>query len=323
MNIAITGANGFVGSNLCHSLLKAGHNVFPLIRQQADTRLLPNGVEPREIDYGDLSSIHRAISDCDTLVHNAGKTRTLTHQEMLTANVGNTNLVIEAANNTRKLQRLLFISSQAASRPSVDGNPIDEDAAPAPVTWYGKSKLLAEKLIQTRCQKDWTILRPVPVYGGGDKDFLALFRSLRTGVGVRLGKRDQIINMLHVSELISFIELSIDHPAACNQIFFVSDGMEYTQSGIQRAIANTMCMNIMEIVIPSFIAKTAFAVGDVVSRGLGKATVLNTQKMLEIMAPNWNCSIAKARRILGWDPVPCLEEHLQETYQWYKDHSWL
>lgn len=323
MKIAITGANGFVGTNLCNAMLGAGHLVTALIRSNADTSLIPEAAQQAIIDFSNPDSISRAIANCEVVIHNAGKTRTLTPEEMLAANVGNTNSVIEAVNATPGIKHLIFISSQAASRPSIDGKPISEGSPSAPVTWYGKSKLIAERMIQARCAVNWTILRPVPVYGGGDKDFLALFRSLRGGIGIRLGGRDQIINMLHVSELTAFVQLCIEHQAAAKQVFFVADGNEYTQSGIQRAIAGVMGRPFKEITIPTPLAKGAFILGDLVSHCIGKASVLTKQKMLEIMAPNWNCSINKARQLLGWDPVPRLEEHLLETYQWYKDHSWL
>jgi len=323
MNIAVTGANGFLGSKIVSGLSALERHTTALIRPNADRSLLPPGQKVLELCYDDPSQMREALDDCDVLVHNAGKTRTLSFDEMLEANLGLTSRVLEAV-NASSLKHFIYISSQAASRPSLNGEAIDETMPSAPVSWYGKSKLWAERLIQSRCTKPWTIIRPVPVYGEGDRDFLGLFKMAVTGLSFRLGSDSQILNMIHADQLCVFIKACIDTPAARGEIFFASDGQSYTQAQILSIIASGVGKQpLLSVKIPLAAAIPVFQAGELISRIRGKVSLLGTQKYLELSAPHWNCDVSKARSLLGWNPEPQIEQRVKDAYQWYRAHGWL
>ena len=98
MKIAVTGANGFLGSKLVSRLTGYKRQTVALLRPNADRSLLSRDQEIRELDYSNPASIRTAISDCEVVIHNAGKTRTLRFEEMLAANLGITAKLIEAVN---------------------------------------------------------------------------------------------------------------------------------------------------------------------------------------------------------------------------------
>jgi len=54
----------------------------------------------------------------------------------------------------KKNQRFIFISLQAAAGPSTSFTPIDEQAQPHPLTYYGKSQLVAENYIRAWGKKN-------------------------------------------------------------------------------------------------------------------------------------------------------------------------
>lgn len=322
MKIAITGANGFVGSRLASRLSEGTSQTIAIVREGANLRLLSPDTEIRVVDYSQPASILCAIQDCDVLIHNAGKVRTRNHQEMLDANLGNTSRVLEAVNQS-SLQHFIYISSQAASAPSPAGEAIDENYPSAPVNWYGKSKMWAERAIQKRCKVPFTILRPVPVYGEGDKDFLALFKAADKCLCVGMGSSQQLVNMIHVDQLCDFIQLCLCNPKAFGETFFASDGHSYTQKEISNSIAAAARKKYVRIRVPKLLACAVFMFGQLwqdVSRRTG---LLNRQKYLELSAPHWNCTNAKAVRLLGWEPSGNLQDLLKQTYVWYLSHDWL
>ncbi|MDP2173710.1 MAG: NAD-dependent epimerase/dehydratase family protein [Candidatus Cloacimonadaceae bacterium] len=323
MKIAVTGANGFLGSNIANYFLDQGHEICALMRMQGDAALIDPRVSIVKIDYDDHQALQTAFADRDIVIHNAGKTRTLTFNQMIEANVTTTRAVLNAVNACPGIKQFIFISSQSASRPSLSGELITETDLPAPVTWYGRSKLLAERMIQTHCAIAWTIIRPVPVYGGGDRDFLKLFKALKNGIDLQIGFKERGVNMIYMTELLDFVNLCIDNPKAFREIFFASDGKVYHQSQISTYIAHIMKIETIRIPLPDPLAKAIFHVGEILSRVRRKPTVVGVQKMKEVMAPNWTCSIDKAKRLLGWEPIPRLKENLLETYQWYQKHGWL
>jgi len=321
MKIAITGANGFIGSNILRYYQDLGHETVAIIR---NTATLPaSGTIIREVDYSSVDSIRSALAGVDVLIHNAGKTKALNLEDMLAANVGITQRVVAAVNATEHPIHLILISSQAASRPSVEGTPVTEDDLPAPVTIYGKSKQRAEHLVRTQCQKPWTIIRPCSVYGPGDRDFLELFKLVKLGIVVQIGHQRREINMIHVEQLVQFISLVVQNPKAYSEIFFASDNKVYTQAQISSTIAAVMDRQIRPVVLPELVAKAAFHAADLYGRITHREMPVNREKLKEILAAGWVSDPAKAKSILGWDPQSSLQDLIKETYRWYIDSGWL
>jgi len=322
MKIAITGANGFLGSRLAFRLSDANTQTIAILREGANLQLLRSDAVIRVVDYSQPDSLLNVVQDCDVLIHNAGKVRTLTLEEMLEANLGITRRVVDAVNQS-KLKHFIYISSQAASAPSPNGEAIDEDYPSAPVNWYGKSKLWAEKMIHKSCKVPYTILRPVPVYGEGDKDFLALFKAADKGLCLGMGSDQQLINMIHVDQLCYLIKLCLCNPVAYGETFFASDGQSYTQREISDAIAKAVGRKSIHIRVPKLLANTVFVGGELWQNVSGKTGLINRQKYLELTAPHWNCTCAKAVRLLGWKPSGDLQDLLDKTCLWYRRYGWL
>ena len=321
MKIAITGANGFVGSALITHFADRGHTAIALVRKSAqiaiDTSLI------RVVDYNDHFALQSALQDVDVLVHNAGKTKTLNHIEMIQANVGLTRKIIQAINAIDNPLQLIYISSQAASRPSRIGDFVREDEASQALTSYGKSKALAEKLIRKHCHQAFTIVRPCSIYGPGDRDFLQLFKLCQHGLSMRIGRLERQLNMIHVSQLADFLLLIAGNDKAYGETFFATDNQVYTQAQIAETICTAMGKRHKEILIPETLARFVFRTGDLAGRLSGKAGIVNKEKLAEVLAEAWLADPTKAREVLGWEPEPKLDQLIAETYQWYVQASWL
>ncbi len=88
VKIAITGANGFIGSRLTLYLMKNGYEVTAIIRSTAKVHLLPVKSRFREIDYGNPDSIQEALHNHDIIIHSAALTKARNWNEMLSVNLG-------------------------------------------------------------------------------------------------------------------------------------------------------------------------------------------------------------------------------------------
>ncbi|HQQ68376.1 MAG TPA: NAD(P)-dependent oxidoreductase [Candidatus Cloacimonadota bacterium] len=321
MKIAITGANGFVGNTIINHFAESGNEAIALIRKSAS---LPSGnYQIRTLDYEDPIALRAAIEDVDVLVHNAGKTVAFNHMDMIRVNLGLTRKIVAALNSVTKPIHLVYISSQAAAGPSPKGVYLNEDAEPHPLTSYGKSKLLAEKMIRRECRQAYTIVRPCSVYGPGDKDFLNLFKLCSYGFSTQIGREERPLNMIHVRQLAAFLLLVSGNPQAHGEIFFATDNQVYTQAEIAECICRVMGKRLQRIVIPEALARPAFQASDLLGRLRHKAGIINNEKYREITAEAWVADPAKARSILGWNPEPQMEQLIMETYQWYVQASWL
>lgn len=100
MNCFVTGASGFIGSNLAHELVGRGHRVRALVRSGSDARGL-SGLEYERVegDVSDPARLKGAMAGCDWCFHVAASYHLWLrdYRPMYAANVEGTRNVIEAA----------------------------------------------------------------------------------------------------------------------------------------------------------------------------------------------------------------------------------
>src|SRR5690554_1957090 len=147
-NILISGANGFIGSRLCNYLYLNGNKVIGLVRKGADTSLINNKLSIEEVDYNDNERIAYFMNQADIFIHCAAQTKARSFDEICKNNVDLTLNMINISSNSASIKHFIFISSQAAGGPGNGHQEVRETDIPMPISWYGKSKLLAEKNIQ-------------------------------------------------------------------------------------------------------------------------------------------------------------------------------
>ncbi|MDR4515136.1 hopanoid-associated sugar epimerase [Nitrosomonas sp.] len=153
MKSLVTGATGFLGSAVMHSLLKAGHDVRLLVRANSDRRNIDKlPVEIAEGDLRDHQSLEAAVKGCDYLYHVAADYRLWVPdpQTMYAINVQGTKALIIAAANAG-LKRIVYTSSVAALGLTSDGTPADE-TTPSSLEYinghYKRSKYIAEQTVK-------------------------------------------------------------------------------------------------------------------------------------------------------------------------------
>src|SRR4051812_3966808 len=98
----VTGATGFVGSNLTRLLLEKGCDVRVLVRKGSDRRNLPASagasLQVFEGDLRDADSVRKAVQDCSEIYHVAADYRFWSRDpaELYASNVEGTRNLLEA-----------------------------------------------------------------------------------------------------------------------------------------------------------------------------------------------------------------------------------
>ncbi len=321
-HIVVTGANGFVGSFLVNMLEEKGFGMKALVRTGSNANLITDKSVIENIDYQDLEQLESIISNADILIHCAALTKARTEAEYAKVNVGLTKTLVELANKSEKKVQFIQLSTQAAAGMAPKGSLKKESDSCSPLTYYGKTKLQAEEFIQAHCKKPWTIIRPVSVYGPGDKDFLEYFKMVKSHLGLVIGKK-KLANFVSVEELCKFILLTIDNPKAYNEIFFANDGKAYFQEDFVDTLSEVLKGYMFKIHVPELLLYPIAMISEMISFFTNKPVLINMQKVKEFRGDNWLCSIEKARDLLDYKPNPNLKKNIEITLKWYKENRWL
>lgn len=311
-NVLVTGSTGFLGRALIAHL----RSHYPAHVIAANRRVTSN--HPADVSSVTVADIDSntdwsgALSGCDTVIHTAARVHVMNEtaadplalfREVNTA--GTLNLARQAA--AAGVRRFIFISSiKVNGESTVPGQCFRPDDAPHPLDPYGVSKHEAEQgllALSGQSAMEVVIIRPVLVYGPGVKaNFLQLMRVLSRGIPLPLGAIDNRRSLVSLGNLVDLIRVCIDHPAAANQVFLVSDGDDLSTSGLARKLTTHLrAANRLIPVPPSVLSFGASLLGRkaAAQRHLGSLCV----------------DISKNRERLQWTPPVSVDEGLRETVE--------
>ena len=313
----ITGGTGFIGTHLLEKLSSIGERVRALVRRQAT---LPPGVEPVPGDLVTGAGLHDALRDIDTVIHLAGVTKALRADDYYAGNTRATRRLAEAI--AGRGMRFVHVSSVAAIGPSLDGVPLSEDAAPHPLTHYGKSKLAAEHAVR-ELTPDAVIVRPAVVYGPRDTDVFQLLKSISRGLVLEIAGGERFFSAIYVKDLVEGILAAVRSPRAPGRDYFLAHPKPLSWTDLSTAAADIMRRTPRVLTIPLPLATAVGACAELVARITGKPGILSREKIAEARCRYWTCDASHATAELGFTAATSMGAGLAETLAWYKEAGWL
>ncbi len=162
--ILITGASGFIGTNLLEYFVGRGHVVINIDFQEP--KIAGRKELWKNIDITDEQKTIEAITDFspEYIVHLAARTDLFGNSyQDYDANISGVRNVLKAAEGCHNLKKILITSSMLVC--SVGYMPKNQSDY-CPPNWYGKSKVETENIVWEHLPKcDWAILRPTSIWG--------------------------------------------------------------------------------------------------------------------------------------------------------------
>ena len=315
---ALTGATGFIGRHLVERLLADGWRVRVVQRPES------GGTPPPATEAVraplTAAALGRAFADADAVIHLAGLTAAPNAAAYQEANAVATREVARACRETGA--RLVYVSSQAAAGPAPASRPATEADEARPCSAYGISKLAGERAVQETPGLEWTIVRPVAVYGPGDRGFLPLFRLASRGLATIPGDAAACYTLVHVRDLVRGLVAAAVRPEAPGEVFFLGHPALHTARSVAAALGRAVGRPVRTVLVPRPVLYAAALAGDLGAR-LGHPLPLDRSKYRELTSGGFACEVGKARRLLQLEPAIDLEEGFAETAAWYRDHGWI
>ena len=331
MKILITGASGFIGSFIVEEALKQGFETWAAVRKSSSKEYLQD--ERIHFIELNLSSKAQLIEQLrphqfDYVVHAAGVTKCLNKADFRRINTeGTKNLVDALLDLQMPLKRFVFLSSLSvfgAIKEQLPYDEIREDDTPKPNTEYGRSKLEAERYINSIGSRlPYIILRPTGVYGPREKDYFMMAKSIKQHIDFAVGYQRQDITFVYVTDVVQAVFLALEK-GETGRKYFLSDGQVYQSTTFSDLIHEELGRPWwLRITAPVWVLRVVTFFGEYIGHMTGKVTALNNDKYNILRQRNWRCDIEPARRELGFEPKVQLKEGVKTTIQWYKDHKWL
>lgn len=331
MNILITGASGFIGSFVVEEALNRGIKTWAAVRPSSSRKYL---ADPRihfiELDFSSQEKLEEALQpySFDYIVHAAGVTKCLYEETFYEVNTEGTKRLVKALLNLQMpIHRFVYISSlsvMGAIRESQPYQEITEADYPRPNTVYGKSKLKAERFMDSIGNNfPYIIVRPTGVYGPREKDYFMMAQSIKKHVDFAVGYRRQDITFVYVKDVVQAIFLALDR-GMNGRKYFLSDGNVYASSDFSNLLRHAMGNPwVLRFTSPVWLLKVITSMGALFGRFTGKVTALNRDKFNILRQRNWRCDIEPTADELGYHPHYDLERGVAETIAWYKNEGWL
>jgi nucleoside-diphosphate-sugar epimerase len=233
MNVALTGATGFIGSHVLAELKAHGHEVTTLVRSESDAEAIASkGATPVVVDLFDKPAVVSALSNADAAIHTASPgDETSADMDAAVADAA-----IEVFGDTGK--PYLHISGQWVYG---DNLSIDEQSpfnSPGLVAWR---EPIEKRVLDASGMRGVVIVSGVAYGDGGGGIPGLLLGSPRDDEGnlIMLGTGQQHWSTVHVADLADFFRRVLEDDSA-RGYYVVGDGLNQTVAEITEAAAGAV-----------------------------------------------------------------------------------
>ena len=286
--VALTGATGFLGSNLLTALAKSEFPIRALTRRNKTNSGFVTWING---DLNNQAALDELVKGCTSVIHCAGAVRGNSLEDFLEVNLRGTENLLAAIRKISPTARVLLISSIAARYPDY--------------SWYARSKSMAEALLMSDSYRGLsrTIYRPTAVYGPGDKEMRPMFRLMRRGFLLGPGIPDARISLIHVDDLVSAI-LKWLPAREVHGLFELDDGTSegYRWVDIMAIGRATWKRPLVHIQVPVVLLKSFAHINLLLARVFRYPAMLTPGKVNEITHKDWVCDNTPLTSCIGWQP---------------------
>ena len=151
------------------------------------------------------------------------------------------------------------------------------------------------------------IIRPPLVYGPGVKgNFASMIKLVEKGLPLPLGAIHNKRSLVALDNLVDLIITCIDHHAAANQTFLVSDGEDLSTTELLRGVAEAIGKPSRLIPVPASLLQFG-------------ATLLGKKAVAKRLLGSLQVDISHTQECLNWTPPLTVKQGLQRCFPNHQD----
>lgn len=264
MNILVTGACGFIGSNLCQSLLEEGHNVtgvdaftdnYSEKRKRLNQDLLIKFKNFKLLECDLLETKLMPILDGkDTIFHLAGQPSVHNSWGQDFPTYSNRNIVLtqRLLQAAVKVETPKFVNSSSSSiYGRVQSTPTNEGDEKCPISPYGVTKLAAENLVTlfgSEFGLNTVSLRYFTVYGPRQRPDMAFYKLISAGLTGNSfplhGDGTQTRDFTFVSDVVEANKLAAFSDVSSGSVFNIGGGSPVSMKKVIEMLEEIMDIKI-------------------------------------------------------------------------------
>lgn len=323
----ITGANGFVGSNLSRFLIQQGEQVRVLVRPQSDQRVLKS--LSAEVAYGDLrdpATLLPALKGVQRVYHVAADYRLWAKNpnEIYESNVTGTQNLLRAARETG-IDRFIHTSSVGTLVPPHPQSLPDEEThlqLGDMIGHYKRSKLLAEEeaLAAARQGQPVVIVNPTTPVGPGDWKPTPTGRVILDFLNGKMPAYvDTGLNFVAVEDVARGHWLAAQN-GKIGERYILGD-RNLTLKQLLEILSSLCGRPVPRIRLPHAVPYIAALADSLVAKISGRPPRIPLEGV-RMARHKMFVNVAKAQRELNFHPSP-LEAALERAIHWYSDNGYL
>lgn len=342
MKVAVTGANGFLGSHIVRLLVKKGCQVTSLVRNNSSTTFLgKNAGKIVKINYQDKNRLKEIFNDIDFLIHNAAVSKDWgRYQDFEDINVGLTQNVISAAIQS-KVKNIIYISSNsvlgeedcrdakkedAPYKPKI--NYLLESMFPSGMNHYKITKALGEKkAVELSDKKDinLTVLRPVWIFG--PREFHAgpyeYCKTVKDGIPVMPGTKNNLFHTVYVEDVARAVYQVIKKEPQKINIYNIGpmkvQSMHHFYGKFCKNLKRRKPVNLPKVLLdlPVSLMEFFYIIMKI------KTPPLLTRARLYMMYASNVYDVTKAKRELDFEADTDIDYAIRKTVKWWKLNKFL
>ncbi|MGC6387346.1 NAD-dependent epimerase/dehydratase family protein [Ewingella sp. S1.OA.A_B6] len=309
MKILVTGATGFVGSNLVAKLQEKNHIVVGTSRRAS-------GNAQTLVNIGQISNKTDwsvALKGCETVVHTAGRAHVMDDRakdKLAEFRRVNCDATLKLAQDAQVagVKHFIFISSIGVNGNETYGTPFTEQSVPKPTSEYAISKLEAEEALKKQfANSDMaiTVIRPALICGeNAPGNIRRLLTIVASGLPLPFKGVKNKRGMASLDNVVSFITACIENPQSKNELFLLADKSAPSTEEIVRAFSLGMQKPARVMWFPSCL--------------LGFALRLTGKKNLyDQLYGSLEIDVSKAMTLLNWQPPVTIDETMKKTAAYF------